>query len=189
MSTLEPADESVMAPDETTANGAAAGGDPITAAHDNGGGLEWTVTDEANPFHRRFVVTACEATVLDLLLDPLVVQDILAALRQVNADQRRVLGLPSEPVTSTVLSSDDSTLGEAANGTAAESSSDDIDEGPLVAEGVQSSAVEAAGDTPPSLGPAGGPLTLVWWWQHKLLAFLLLFAAVFAGVGALTGSG
>lgn len=190
MSDTEPADENVMASDSTAPTDA----DPTLARNasdgphgDEGDALTWMVTAEANPFHRRLVVTTHDTPTLDLLLDPLVVQDLLVALGNVHADQRRVLGLAplddaaAAPVHDHHVDAAAELAGDAPN----RSQSAGDDDNAMDADGAPVAAADGVAPPPPS---TGGPMTLGWWWQHKLLGFLLLFAAVFAGIGALTGS-
>lgn len=175
MDDTNPADEDVMVTEAMTPaprdEGDAA---PVVEAV----GLRWEVTAEPNPFHRRLLVIDESEPVLDLALDPLVVQDLIVSLTHVHAAQCTALGLPADAprhVPAIVPATVEEEIANKAPGTAV-ATSEDADIAGSTSDGA--TQLQATG---------GGPLTLAWWWQHKLLAFLLLFAVVFTAVGAFTG--
>lgn len=147
---------------------------------ENGVALDWYITDDANPFHRRLLVNDAAGPLVDLFLDPLVVQDLIASLSMVHNAQRTAMGLT--PVT-------------------AQASETHLPEGlpeehevahPHVRANAtsqaQGSTVNQGRPDTATTAPTAGPTTITWWWRHKLLAFLLVFAAVFFVHGTVTGT-
>lgn len=176
MNDANPADEDAMVTDSMTP---AARDEADAPPAPEVVGLQWEVTAEPNPFHRRLLVTDGPEPVVDLVLDPLVVQDLIASLAHVHAAQCAALGLPANPARSVPSPDPD----EVEDEVAAMSAGDAVVAGEG-GEDASSPSGHALSQTPVV---GGGPMTLAWWWQHKLLAFLLLFAVVFAAVGACAG--
>lgn len=210
-----PADDTLMAPDsvsthadgpdvlsplpEATRDAAREVADGAPAGE---GTLAWSLTADPNPFHRRLVFTDGDLPVLDLSLDPLTVQDLLVALGHVHTAQRAALGLGAAAGLAAAVGVADTEVADtevadaevadaevvvATLGTVPGASRDLSDA--AAEDGDDGAPVSVAADDEDTVAPAASsPLTWAWWRQHKLLAFLLLFAAISAGIGALTGS-
>lgn len=176
------------APDVTHVTEPEANGEPAEAQHDVVG-LRWAITDEANPFQRRLLFTRDSAIVLDLSLDPLLLQDLLYSLAVLRESQRSVLGIgpagrEEDPVPSGPEMSDDESNAPIGAG-------NDCD--------LYQSLDHALGDdwtepTTPTVPDGTASLALApfpsfgWWKVHKLLAFLLLFGAFFFVLGTINPS-
>lgn len=176
------------------------------------GPLLWQVTTEPNPFHRRLIVTTADAALLDLSLDPLLLRDLIEALSLVHDAQRAALGVTAASLTVGDQGENTPITPITPDGPPADSSAhvtphralevddlgadaDGVDSDTLAADDpdshVQPDDESATRDSRPVPNPetsvaSVNPLAFEWWWSHKLLAFLLIFAAVFFVVGTVT---
>jgi hypothetical protein len=148
-------------------------------------GLRWAVTDEPNPFHRRLVLSTDGMAVLDLSLDPLLLQDLLASLAYVRDAQRAVLGLVDAPISTPVAPAASPGPAPTAPASVEAEPTDALTDSthPVSMESDASVAATTGLSTPSAF------TTFAWWRSHKLLAFLLIFGAVFFIVGSLTSPG
>lgn len=206
-------DDPATGPDESTASEPTAiapgrAQDPLPAT----GPLMWQVTTEPNPFHRRLIVTTPDTSLLDLSLDPLLLRDLIEALSLVHDAQRAALGITaaslpvgdqSENAPPTPTAPDNPQPDSSAHVTPhhalevddLDAGADDVDSDALATDDpdshVQPDGESVTRDSRPVPNPetsvaSVNPLTFEWWWSHKLLAFLLIFAAVFFVVGTVT---